>query len=490
MGFLARHLMALSCAACVLLSALPVSAEVAPTFTLEDLVRRAKGTNPAMDVARAMLADYRALFDRAYYGRTPTLKLEGVLAPLPERQLLRECVAYDPADPRNLETGEGAGGLGRVFPCPGQNVETDEVITPDTDIGILLRTSARLTFPIYTFGKVRHGQAAARAGIDVGEAGVDIARDDLVFLVKQAYYGTQLTARALKVIKDGRRRMRKAKKDIQVELDKESGRFTSNDLRKLVVQEADLEASFLETMALRETALAGVRLAAELPPGAPFALDTETLEPVHIERRSTEAYVELAVESRPFLRAARAAVRARAAQVSMATADFFPDIALVGLFGYALGTTAPENPDPFANDPYNYLTWGVVLGANWTINYASLVSKHRRAQAALVKQRAQYEALLLKTRLDVVQRAGEVRRRQAEVSVRRTAMKASKGWLVSNSLNFGLGLVSTDQLLKSLVAYSRARLAYYRSIYEHNLAIARLSQLVGTELAVPAPPDE
>ena len=459
------------------------------TFSLEDLLRRAKATSPVMDIARAKLADYQALFDRAYYGWTPTLRIEGVLAPLPERQLLRQCVAYDPADPRNLETGE-AGDLGRVFPCPGQDLETNEVITLDTDIGILIRTSAKLTFPIYTFGKVRHGQRAARAGLDVGAAGIDIAGNELAYLVKQAYYGMQLTAKALSVLKDGRRRMRKAKKEIEDELKKESGRFTSNDLRKLVVQEADIEASFLETRALRETALAGARLAAALPPEAPFALDTEKLTPVHVEERSVEAYVELAFDARPYLRAARAAVKAREAQVAMATANFFPNIALVGAFGYALGTTAPENPDPFANDPYNYLSWGVVLGANWTIDYANLVSKHRRAQAAVGKQRAEYEALLQRSRLDVVGRVSEVRRRQAELRVRHKAMKAAKGWLVSNSLNFGLGLVTTDQLLQSLVAYSRARLTYYRIIYEHNLAIARLSQLVGTELAVPAPVDE
>ena len=116
-----------------------------------------------------------------------------------------------------------------------------------------------------------------------------------------------------------------------------------------------------------------------------------------------------------------------------------------------------------------------------------MVSKHRRAVAKLSKQRAEYEALQQKVRLDIVTKAGEIERRRKELTVRRVAMKAAKKWLISNTLNFGMGLATTDELLKSLVAYSRARLTYYRIMYEHNLAVAKMSQVVGTELVVPTP---
>ena len=65
-------------------------------------------------------------------------------------------------------------------------------------------------------------------------------------------------------------------------------------------------------------------------------------------------------------------------------------------------------------------------------------------------------------------------------------MKAAKAWLISNTLNFGLGVATVDQLLRSLIAYSKARLGYYRVIYEYNLAVARLSKALGVELIVPA----
>lgn len=442
---------------------------------LDDLLQHVRSSNPAVDIARAELQKYQALFDRAYYAWTPRLKLDSVLVPLPERRLLRECV--DPTSP-----------IGEVIPCPGQNVQTDERITSETEIGILVRLNARLTFPIYTFGKVESAQRAARAGLEVGQAAVDYARAQLDFLVKKAWYGAQVAGSAMDILQEGRKKMREAKETIEKELAKESGRFTSNDLRKLIVEQAELEAGFLETEALSDLAWESLRVAGGFRPGQKFELDTTELRPVHVEPRTVDDYLDVATLSRPDLRMAEAAVRARAAQVEMATAEYFPNVALVGIFGYAKGTTADDPPDPFANDSYNYLSWGAVLGADLNLDYFATRSAVDQAEAAHLKARAELETLRQKLRLDVVEQVGQLKRRRAEVDVRELAMKAGKAWLVSNSLNFGLGLTSTDELLSSLVAYSKARLKYFEAIYEYNLTVARLTQTVGTELAVPAPP--
>ena len=168
----------------------------------------------------------------------------------------------------------------------------------------------------------------------------------------------------------------------------------------------------------------------------------------------------------------------------MALTNFSPIYALVGQFNFA---KEPLLMIRLIHLPMiiTILGWGVVLGAAWNIDYSVLVSEHRRASAQLDKQRAQYDALVLKTRLDVIAQVGELQRRRKEMDIRKGAMKAAKGWLVSNTLNFGLGLTKTNELLKSLVSYSKTRLAFFSSVYEYNLAVARLSQSVGTELALP-----
>lgn len=451
-----------------------------PRLGLDDLLQRVRSNSPAVGQARAELAKYLALFDQAYYAWVPSLRVESLLAPLPERLLLRECVLDD----TYLDSGQTL-----IGPCAGQNIQDDTRLDTESEIGILTRTKVRVTFPIYTFGKIDAAQEAARAGVMVGEAGLDAARGELDLLVKRAYYGAQLAASALEILEDGRKRMRKAKSQIEGELEKESGKFTSNDLRKLIVEQAEVESGYLETGALSRAAWEGLRIAAGFAPGQPFGIDSGELATVHVEQRAVDDYVELATVTRPDLRMALAAVKARQGQVDMAIADFYPDVALVGEFTFAKGTSAEDNPDPFANDPFNTLAWGAVLGLDWKLDFATRMSALRQAEAALAKQRSQLELLRQKLRLDVVEQVANMNRYAREVDVREVAMKAGKAWLVSNSLNFGLGLATTDELLASLIAYSKARLKYFQSIYEYNLAVARLSKSVGTDLAVPRPPE-
>ena len=455
----------------------PAQAEGPTTIDLAELLRRSRADSPAVRIAEADLKKYQALFERARFSWVPTFRFDSVLVPLPERRLLRECV-----DPTSS--------LGEIVPCPGQNIEDDLRITADTEVGILVRFDTRVTFPIYTFGKIDAAQRAASAGLEVGAAGVDIARGKLDVLVKQAYFGTQYGESAMKIVRDGLKRMGQAQRDIQKELDKETGRFTSNDLRKLVVERAELESSLLQAEARTRFAWESLRIAGGFERREDFELDTLKLKPVYIEARSVEEYVELSQKARPDLRYVDAGISARRAQVDMAEANYYPDIAIAGLFGFAYGSTADDSPDPFANDNFNYLTYGAVLGARLNLDVFKIRAAVGQAESALLKARAQREALLIQVRLQIVEQVEELVRRQKEVKIRKKAMKAGKGWLTSNFLNFGLGLVTTDNLIRSLTAASTSKLKYFEAIYEYNLAVARLSETVGVELVVPRPADE
>lgn len=459
---------------CMILS-LSATTHAKEGYSVDELVRKAQSNNPAVGIASSKLRNYQALLDRAYLAWLPTLRFEAFVAPLPERRQLQECV--------DLRIDDGTG-LSQVFPCPGQDLQADERITIDTDIGLLATASAKVTLPIYTFGKVKHAQRAARNGVMVGEIGIDYAREEIAFLVRQAYFGAQIAHQALKIIEDALSRFRKARKDIEKDLRDETGRFTSNDLRKMLVEEAEIRAKHLETISLNEAAQEALRLAANLAPGADVNLDTYVLKQVRIQERSDEEFLELAYNARPDLQMASSAISARQAQVDMARADYYPDVALVGAIEYAKGTTAEEPNDPFASDPYNYLNWGVVIGATWKLDFALLNSELKRARSRLLQQEKEEGLLRQRVRLDMMTKVADLRRRHGEITIRKEARSAAKSWLVSNTLNFGLGLTNTDQLLKSLTAYTRAKLNYLVSIYEFNLAVTKLSKEVGLDLTI------
>ena len=125
-----------------------------------------------------------------------------------------------------------------------------------------------------------------------------------------------------------------------------------------------------------------------------------------------------------------------------------------------------------------------MIGATWNLDFAVLRSDLKRARSKLLEQEKSESLLKQRVRLDLVSKISDLRRREKEIKIRAKARSASKSWLVSNTLNFGLGLTDIDQLLKSLNAYSRSKLNYLMSVYEYNLAVARVSKEVGLDLTV------
>ena len=123
--------LSLSGALPVLLSSVAQAQENPPVYSLPELLVKAREGSPVMAIARAQLTDYLAQFDRAYYAWTPRLRVDTLLAPLPERRELRRCVSLAaPTDPTN--------NLAEVFPCPGQNLQADARITAETEIFTVL----------------------------------------------------------------------------------------------------------------------------------------------------------------------------------------------------------------------------------------------------------------------------------------------------------------------------------------------------------------
>jgi hypothetical protein len=68
----------------------PAVAVEPPRMQLADFLARVESDHALVRAAEAELAAYQALYDRALYAWLPVLKVESLLAPLPERRLLRE----------------------------------------------------------------------------------------------------------------------------------------------------------------------------------------------------------------------------------------------------------------------------------------------------------------------------------------------------------------------------------------------------------------
>src|SRR6185295_6788299 len=241
-----------------------------------------------------------------------------------------------------------------------------------------------ITQPLYTFGKISHARRAARAGLDAQRALADEAAGDLAVDAARAYWGVK-TARELGgMLDDGIEEIDKALK----ELGERSGgkgkgkpEISIQDRQRVAVLLAEAKVQRAEAQQAEGEALAGLRA---LTGVADADLDDAQLAPV--ERTVPE---HPGVERRPQAIAARTGAHAADELAGMATSQYFPDIAIVASGVAAAAQGAQDPPSVFANDPYNRLGLGVVIGLQWTLEPWTVAARVEKARADARKAHAQ-----------------------------------------------------------------------------------------------------
>ena len=447
---------------------------------IEDVLACAARINPAIPIAEAERAAIIARGQRARLALIPRLRWEVIASPLPASQIVRNCVTGTYTDPRGNNYDE-------VLPCPNQEFQ---LLDDEQGLGFLAQSRLRLEQPLWTFGKVDAGRAAAAAGLDAWEAQVKQLRRELEIQAWESFLGIQLTRSIAKIIRYGNRKIATARRRIEEELERESGEYTRNDLRRLVIEQAELEARRLEVEALQRQAWGAVRIACRFSPDQPLALAEKKLTPLSEGLAPLESIVDRALREHPMLQAAQHRTRAQEQLLALAEAELWPNLAFVGFFNYSVGS-AEQNT--LANNPYNGPIFGGLLALQWRFDPGSFFSQRDGAAAKLERANADYQALRLQTRMTLLQRYEEARRYQQELSIRRQARRMGKQWFSSTFLNFSAGLTNSDDLTRSLNGYGRASINHDRALYEANVAFVKLANQAGVsveELQIISRPEE
>jgi outer membrane protein TolC len=457
-------------------------------ITLYHLLQCARQKNPAKKIAEAKLASGQADIFQAEWAHMPSIKNESGGVPLPQRRLMRYC-----ANPKELDSN----GYLNVAPCPDQGIQDDQRLSDTSGMGYFIRTQTTMTIPLITFGKISSGQEAAQAGFKAYEYALQSATRSFDTMVYQAYFGLQLTSQIAKIFADGQKEISKFKETIQKDIDQDGGKYNQNDLRKLLIREAEIAIKKTELDSIEEQTWGSIHILCKAPKltqvqeidqiakstskyQSQYQLDQYELKALKIALKSDDVYFQKALENQPELKAAQWAVNARKAQVDLSQAQFMPNIALMSFLNFAKSNSAQDNPDPFANDPFNVFSWGAYLGIDWRFDFSRMIADVKRAKAVLQQSEAEQEALIQKTKMDLLERMTQIQKFEQVQKLRKDALKSAKQWFTSSALNTasGLGNSSADDLTRALAAYYEAAINHYQSISEYNIAVAKLAVLL------------
>jgi outer membrane protein TolC len=327
--------------------------------------------------------------------------------------------------------------------------------------------------PVYTFGKYRAGKKAASAGIASAEYARDLTLNRVVFDVRRAYFGVQLSLDLQAMISEGKDKLRSTVDKLRKRLEADDPRVKQKDYFRLASALAEIESRESEALRLEASARAALEILSGIKP----AIVPEcALEVVQSEVIELGDHIERAVANRPEVFQLDAARSARDANLVVKRAGYLPDIilALSATFARTPGVTDIQNP--FVIDRGNFAGAFFGLVAKWKLDFAGTNARVKTAKAEIeslkattaeAKQGIEIEVNTLYEQLqDAKRRLGSWARSEKE----------ARKWFITAVQGYEVGTMDSREYVDSITAYFTARSNRLMATAEYNLAIAALEK--------------
>ena len=327
--------------------------------------------------------------------------------------------------------------------------------------------------PIYTFGKYRAGKKAATAGISAAEYERDRTLARVVFDVRRAYFGTQLSLDLQAMISEGKDKLRTAVDKLRTRLEADDPRVKQTDYWRLVSALSEIESRESEALRLEASARAALEILSGIKP----AIVPECpLEAVKSELIELGDQVDLALESRPEVHQLEAARTAKDANLTVKRAGYLPDIVL------ALRATIARTPgitdiqNPYVIDRGNFAGAFAGLIAQWKLDFGGTNARVKAAKAEIESLKAKTAEAEQGIEIEVTGLYEALQDAKRRLGSWTRSEKETRMWFVSAGQGYEVGTTTAMDLVDSIQAYFSARSKRLMATAEYNLAIAGLEK--------------
>jgi outer membrane protein TolC len=464
----ARHL------SCLLVLSV-VSVGVAPSawarkFSLPQLLEMARG-NPGLAASAAATSASEAQVTEAKLNWLPQGDLLSILAPSPNLNCVNPFFGTNPVS-----------GTSASEPC----LETSSPEARITDVSwtrIFTRTEVKLIQPVFDFGKISAGIAAAEAGVGVSRQKEAGARADIELNVRKAYYGLKFAREVIDMLDEGSSYVDDALKKLDKDLANGTGNVSVTDRLRMRTVRAELDARILEAKRLQGIARESLRtlLGSEAP--TDLDVDEDEFEPPEVKERMITYYEDLARANRPEVRLLEYAVKAKSALADLERRKEYPDLVLIatGVFAYAQTADDPQNA--FYNHYFKSRSAGLAAALRMQLDLGPRIARARRTEAEALEITHRRSEALGGILLEVRKSYTEANEAASRVTAMDKGQKAGKAWISAVAQNFAVGLAEARDLSDALVAFFGMRTRYLQAVFDLHMARSALSRATGsTEL--------
>jgi len=428
--------------------AAPAGAAPVVRLTVDEAVAQAIAASPRLGRLSALEAAAEAEARGARADRWPQLDLG---AGYMRRSEVPEFAVYTP-------TGNPAQPVQRM------------VVFPNIQDNWQMR--AGVAMPNWTFGRIGGQVEAAEQGKTAAGADLAAGRADLILETKTAYWSLVTARESVRVLQEEMRAYDAHLADAQNR--ERFGMAARNEVLAVQVERDRVELERLRAEAASDVAEANLRRLLDLPPVARVA-PAEPLAAAPAPPPDVEALVAEAQAGRAERKGLVARVAAAEAITGAEHGARLPQVAVTGGYTYANPNRDIVPPTAEWKD-----TWDIGVGLAWSVfDGGKRSANEARARAQADATRQQLRELDRGIRLEVTQRALELRTAAARLAVaERSVESAAESRRVAGN-RYREGVIPSSELLDAEVAHEGAVLARTEALASLRLAAAELDRAVG-----------
>ncbi|KPK13711.1 MAG: hypothetical protein AMJ62_14590 [Myxococcales bacterium SG8_38] len=374
-------------------------------------------------------------------------------------------------------------GQARFFVAPG--AEGTPTFSPDPQIPWSNRwgpggeLGIEGGIPIYTFGKYRAGKKAARAGITASEYEKDRTLNRVVFDVRRAYFGVQLSLDLQAMISEGKDKLRRTVEKLRERLDADDPRVKQTDYFRMVAALSEIESRESEALRLEASGRAALEVLSGIEPAT---VPECPLEAVQSEVIELGEHIERAAESRPEIHQLEAAQSAKDANLTVKRAGYLPDIILALAASFARTPVITDINNPFIIDRGNFAGAFVGLVARWKLDFAGTSARVKAAKAEIASLKAKTEEAKQGIEIEVNALYEQLQDAKRRLGSWTRSEKEARKWFVSAAQGYEVGTMDAREFVDAITAYFTARSNRLMATAEYNLAIAGLEKATNMPL--------
>jgi outer membrane protein TolC len=328
-----------------------------------------------------------------------------------------------------------------------------------------------ITQPVFKGFALISNFELAKLGIDRSVMDVELSKLDLALETKEAYYDILIADRRVEVaVQD----IVSRKSNLNVVRSfYEVGMVPINDLLRAEVELANSEQALVELKNEAKLARSAFNRVLARPVNEPVAVE-DILEFVPV-RGEFEEYVEKALANRPEIKLIDIAIRATDQEKRLAQSQFYPEVNI--RYDYI---KEGDTPDVSGSEFADTRRWEATAALSWTFwewgKTIYTVKEQESIKKELIDNR---EALEDRISLEVREVLLALDATEKNIPQTRKAIEQGEENLRVNEERYKAQVTTIVEVQDAQRLLTEARVNYYRAVYLHKLARARLERVLG-----------